>query len=43
MHWTADTLEYFAGLITEVKGTTSSYGPRHMNFTRRSPMEWSRS
>jgi betaine-aldehyde dehydrogenase len=35
MHWTADTLEYFAGLVTEVKGTTSSYGPRHMNFTRR--------
>ena len=21
MHWTADSLEYFAGLITEVKGT----------------------
>jgi betaine-aldehyde dehydrogenase len=37
MHWTADTLEYFAGLVTEVKGTTSSYGPRHMNFTRRQP------
>ena len=37
MHWTADTLEYFAGLITEIKGTTSSYGPRHMNFTRRQP------
>ncbi|MGH8673264.1 MAG: aldehyde dehydrogenase family protein, partial [Burkholderiales bacterium] len=37
MHWAADSLEYFAGLITEVKGTTSSYGPRHMNFTRRQP------
>ncbi len=37
MHWTADSLEYFAGLITEVKGTTSSLGPRHMNFTRRQP------
>ncbi|HTN26744.1 MAG TPA: aldehyde dehydrogenase family protein [Burkholderiales bacterium] len=37
MHWTADTLEYFAGLVTEVKGTTSSYGERHMNFTRRQP------
>jgi betaine-aldehyde dehydrogenase len=37
MHWTADSLDYFAGLITEVKGTTSSYGPRHMNFTRRQP------
>ena len=37
MHWTADSLEYFAGLVTEVKGTTSSQGPRHMNFTRRQP------
>lgn len=37
MHWTADSLEYFAGLITEVKGSTSSQGPRHMNFTRRQP------
>lgn len=37
MHWTADSLDYFAGLITEVKGTTSSQGPRHMNFTRRQP------
>jgi len=37
MHWAADSLEYFAGLITEVKGSTSSQGPRHMNFTRRQP------
>ena len=37
MHWAADSLEYFAGLVTEVKGTTSSQGPRHMNFTRRQP------
>jgi betaine-aldehyde dehydrogenase len=37
MHWTADSLEYFAGLITELKGSTSSQGPRHMNFTRRQP------
>ena len=37
MHWTADSLEYFAGLITEVKGSTSSQGPGHMNFTRRQP------
>ena len=37
MHWTADSLEYFAGLITEVKGDTSSHGPRHLNFTRRQP------
>ena len=25
--WTVDTLRYFAGLVTEVKGETSSYGP----------------
>ena len=37
MHWTADSLEYFAGLVTEVKGTTSTQGTRHMNFTRRRP------
>ncbi len=35
--WTVDTLRYFAGLITEIKGETSSFGPRHMNFTRRQP------
>jgi betaine-aldehyde dehydrogenase len=37
MDWTADSLEYFAGLITEVKGETSSHGPNHLNFTRRQP------
>jgi betaine-aldehyde dehydrogenase len=37
MHWTADTLDYFAGLITEVKGETSSQGARHLNLTRRQP------
>ena len=37
MHWTADSLDYFAGLLTEVKGTTSSQGPRHMNLTLRQP------
>jgi betaine-aldehyde dehydrogenase len=37
MDWTADTLEYFAGLITEIKGESSSQGPRHLNFTRRQP------
>ena len=37
MHWTADSLEYFAGLITELKGETSSQGPRHLNFSRRQP------
>ena len=37
MTWTADSLRYFAGLITEIKGETSSEGPRHMNLTRRQP------
>ena len=37
MHWTAESLEYFAGLVTEIKGETSSQGPRHVNFTRRQP------
>jgi betaine-aldehyde dehydrogenase len=37
MTWTADTLRYFAALITEIKGETSSQGPRHMNLTRRQP------
>ncbi len=37
MHWTADTLEYFAGLITEIKGETFAPGPRHLNLTRRQP------
>lgn len=37
MAWTADTLDYFAGLILEIKGETFSNGPRHMNFTRRQP------
>ncbi len=37
MSWTADSLNYFAGLITEIKGETSSQGPRHLNLTRRQP------
>jgi betaine-aldehyde dehydrogenase len=37
MDWTADSLEYFAGLVTEIKGETSSQGSRHLNFTRRQP------
>ena len=37
MTWTADTFRYFAGLMTEIKGETSSHGPRHMNLTRRQP------
>ncbi|MCP5156171.1 MAG: aldehyde dehydrogenase family protein [Ectothiorhodospiraceae bacterium] len=35
--WTVETLRYFAGLVTEIKGETSSQGARHMNFTRRQP------
>jgi betaine-aldehyde dehydrogenase len=37
MHWSADSLDYFAGLVTEIKGETSSQGPRHLNLTRRQP------
>ena len=37
MEWTAKTLRYFAGLITEIKGESSSHGPRHLNVTRRQP------
>jgi betaine-aldehyde dehydrogenase len=37
MVWTADSLHFFAGLITEIKGETFSQGPRHLNFTRREP------
>ena len=37
MTWTADSLRYFAGLITEIKGETSAQSPRHLNFTRRQP------
>jgi betaine-aldehyde dehydrogenase len=37
MVWTSATLRYFAGLITEIKGETSSQSPRHLNFTRRQP------
>ncbi|HET8578433.1 MAG TPA: aldehyde dehydrogenase family protein [Methylomirabilota bacterium] len=37
MAWTAETLTYFAGLVTEIKGETASHGPGHLNFTRRQP------
>jgi betaine-aldehyde dehydrogenase len=37
MDWTAESLDYFAGLITEIKGETSAHGPNHLNFTRRQP------
>ena len=34
---TIDTLKFFAGLISEIKGETSSQGGRHLNLTRRQP------
>ncbi len=37
MAWTAETLRYFAGLVSEIKGETSSQGARHLNLTRRQP------
>jgi betaine-aldehyde dehydrogenase len=37
MRWAADSLDYFAGLITEIKGETSSQSLRHLNLTRRQP------
>lgn len=37
MSWTAETLRYFAGLVSEIKGETSTQGDRHLNFTRRQP------
>jgi len=33
--WSSDTLKYFAGLISEIKGETMSEKPGHLNFTRR--------
>ena len=37
MTWTADWFRYCAGLVTEIKGETSSQGARHLNLTRRQP------
>ena len=37
MDWTADTLRYFAGLVTEMKGETMSREPGHLNLTLRQP------
>ncbi|MFQ5545377.1 MAG: aldehyde dehydrogenase family protein [Acidiferrobacterales bacterium] len=37
MAWTIDTLKFFAGLVTEIKGETFSQGGRHLNLTRRQP------
>ena len=33
--WTAATLRFFAGLLTEIKGETSSQAAGHLNLTRR--------
>jgi betaine-aldehyde dehydrogenase len=35
--WAVDALRYFAGLITEIKGESSSREPRHLNWTIRQP------
>ena len=35
--WTAATLRFFAGLLTEIKGETSSQAARHLNLTHRQP------
>ena len=35
--WTAATLKFFAGLITEIKGETSSQQAGHLNMTMRQP------
>ncbi|MBL93938.1 MAG: aldehyde dehydrogenase [Magnetovibrio sp.] len=35
--WTAATLRFFAGLLTEIKGETSSQGAGHLNLTHRQP------
>lgn len=37
MKWTSDTLRYFAGLVTEIKGETMSREPGHLNVTLRQP------
>ncbi len=35
--WAVESIRYFAGLITEIKGETFSREPRHLNWTRRQP------
>ena len=37
MTWTAEALRYFAGLVTEMKGETTSREPGHLNLTLRQP------
>jgi betaine-aldehyde dehydrogenase len=34
----ADTMDYFAGLVTEVKGSTIPVGPGTLNYTLREPL-----
>ena len=35
--WAVESLRYFAGLITEIKGETFSQEPGHLNWTHRQP------
>lgn len=37
MTWTSDTLRYFAGLVTEIKGETMSREAGHLNLSLRQP------
>jgi betaine-aldehyde dehydrogenase len=37
MRWTVETLRYFAGLATEIKGETKTLEARHLNLTLRQP------
>ncbi len=37
MKWTSDTLRYFAGMVTEIKGETMSRETGHLNLTIRQP------
>lgn len=35
--WTTASIRFFAGMITEIKGETSSHFSQHINMTRRQP------
>lgn len=37
MQWAVESLRFFAGLATEIKGETQLRGPGHLNFTLRQP------
>ena len=37
VEWTAATLRFFAGLLTKIKGETSSQATGHLNLTHRQP------